>query len=106
MRSKKRLYGGKFSGKAWYDNLDTNLRGELGIQRSMVKGCLYIYRNDTQWIEFMNYDDDALYYFDCNQTKNIFFKKLITNFNLMSMGKARWCLGMRICQNNGTITLD
>ena len=40
---KKCLYGADFSGKAWYNNLDTFLREKLGFERSMVEGCLYIY---------------------------------------------------------------
>ena len=106
LRLKKCLYGADFSGKAWYDNLDTYLREVLGFQRSMVEGCLYIYRNDTQWIKLINYVDDALYYFDSEQTKDDFEKKLKSKFNLTLMGKAKWYLGMRISQNKDTITLD
>ena len=95
-----------FSGKAWYDNLDTYLRSDLGFQRSMVEGCLYIYRNQDQWIKLINYVDDALYYFDSEETKATFENKLKNKFNLTLMGTAKWYLGIRITQNEDTVYLD
>ena len=72
----------------------------------MVEGCLYIYRNKKQWIKPINYVDDTLYYFDLDQTREEFGNELKSKFNLALMGKAKWYLGMRISQNQNTITLD
>ena len=50
--------------------------------------------------------DDALYYFNSNQTKEDFEKKLIYKIQLGTDGEAKWYLGMGISQNKYTITLD
>ena len=48
LRLKKCLYGADFSGKSWYDTLDQFLTSDkMKFIRSMVEGCLYIYRKDN-----------------------------------------------------------
>ena len=41
---KKCLYGADFSGKIWYDTLDTFLTNNLNFVRSRVEECLYVLR--------------------------------------------------------------
>ena len=49
LRSKKFLYGADFSGKSWYDILDQFLReGPMKFKRSMVEGCIYVYKEEKQ----------------------------------------------------------
>ena len=43
LRLKKCLYGADFSGKNWYETLDTFLTSDLNFIRSRVEGCLYVY---------------------------------------------------------------
>ena len=61
-RLKLFLYCGDFSGKRWYDTLDMFLTLELGFTKSRVEGYLYIYRNNKDWINMINYINDALYF--------------------------------------------
>ena len=106
LRLKRCLYGADFSGKAWYEALDECLREVMNFKRSMVEGCLYIYRKGNDWIKMINYVDDALYYCSSDSVRNHFETKLKSKFNLTLLGKAKWYLGMRIMQHNGFITLD
>ena len=62
LRLKKYLYGADFSGKNWYETLDTFLTSNLKFQRSRVEGCLFMYQKERHWIKMINYVDDALYY--------------------------------------------
>ena len=56
------LYGADFSGKSWYETLDSYLIQTLKFTRSRVDGCLYILRDGDKWLKLINYVDDALYY--------------------------------------------
>ena len=78
----------------------------MNFKRSMVEGCLYIYRKGNDWIKMINYVDDALYYCSSDSVRNHFENKLKSKFNLTFLGKAKWYLGMRIMQHDGFITLD
>ena len=106
LRLKKCLYGADFSGKNWYETLDTFLTSELHFIRSRVKGCLYIYQKGGSWIKMINYVDDALYYASDNKTRESFELSLKNKFNLTLLGIAKWYLGMRIRQEDEYITLD
>ena len=78
----------------------------LKFVRSRVEGCLYIYRNGTNWIKLINYVDDALHYCSNDTVREDFEKSLKKRFNLCLLGEAKWYLGMRIKQNGDSITLD
>ena len=107
LRLKKCLYGADFSGKSWYDTLDQFLTSdEMKFIRSMVEGCLYIYRKDNDWIKIINYVDDACYYCSNDEVRIKFENKLKKRFNLTLMGEAKWYLGMQIKQYKDHITLD
>ena len=60
LRLRKCLYVGDFSGKSWYETLDQFLTKDLGFTRSRVEGCLCIYRDNTKWIQMINYGDDEM----------------------------------------------
>ena len=106
LRLKKCLYGADFSGKNWYETLDTFLTSDLNFIRSQVEGCLYVYRKGTSWIKMINYVDDALYYASDDKTRESFELSLKNKFNLTLLGIAKWYLGMRIRQEDDYITLD
>jgi len=103
---KKCLYGADFSGKRWYETLDSFLTNDLHFVRSRVEGCLYVLRKGDLWIKLINYVDDALYYSNNNEFRESFEKKLKKRFSLSLLGQAKWYLGMRIKQTNEYITLD
>ena len=106
LRLNKCLYGADFSGKSWYDTLDSFLINKLSFLRSRVDGCLYIYRKDNDWIKLINYVDDALYFASSNRVREDFELSLKNKFNLSLLGEAKWYLGMRITQNRDFISLD
>ena len=95
-----------FNGKSWYDTLDSYLTNKLSFVRSRVDGCLYIYRKGNDWVKFINYEDDALYYASNDKVREDFELSLKSKFNLSLLGEARWYLGMRIIQNKEFISLD
>ena len=103
---KKCLYGADFSGKRWYDTLDTFLTNNLNFVRSRVEGCLYVLRKGDYWIKLINYVDDALYYSNSDSFRESFEKQLKKKFNLSLLGQAKWYLGMKIKQTKEYITLD
>ena len=93
MRLNKCLYGADFSGKSWYDTLDSYLTNKLSFTRSRVDGCLYVYRKGDDWV---NYVDDALYYASNDKVREDFDLSLKNKLNLSLLGEARWYLGMMI----------
>ena len=62
LRLKKCLYGADFSGKSWYNTLDTFLQKDMGFNCSRVEGCLHVHRKEKDWIKMINYVDDAIYF--------------------------------------------
>ena len=106
LRLNKCLYGADFSGKSWYDTLDSFLTNTLSFQRSRVDGCLYIYRRENDWVKLINYVDDALYYASCDKDREDFELSLKNTFNLTLLGEAKWYLEMRIKQDKDFISLD
>ena len=76
----KCLYGADFSGKSWYDTLDSFLTNKVSFQRSRVDGCLYIYRKANDWVKLINYVDDALYYASSDKVREEFELSLKKRF--------------------------
>ena len=106
LKLKKCLYGADFSGKSWYETLDEFLIKSLKFSRSRVEGCLYVYRNGTDWVKLINYVDDALYISNRDEVRVEFENKLKKRFNLSLLGIAKWYLGMRIRQEKDHISID
>ena len=82
LRLKKCLYGADFSGKSWYDTLDNFLQENMNFHRSRVEGCLYVYRNENDWIKIINYVDDALYFASNDKVREHF--ELIIKMQVLS----------------------
>ncbi len=106
LRLNKCLYGADFSGKSWYDTLDSFLTNKLSFLRSRVDGCLYIYRKGNDWIKLINYVDDPFYFASNDKVREDFELSLKNKYNLSLLGEAKWYLGMRITQNTSFISLD
>ena len=85
---------------------DNFLQENMGFHRSRVEGCLYVYRNENDWIKIINYVDDALYFASNDKVRENFELTLKNKFHLTLMGEAKWYLGMRIRQHKDYITLD
>ena len=62
LKLKKHLYETDFSGKSWYETLDSFLVKNLKYDQSRVEGCIYILRIENDWIKHINYVDDVLNY--------------------------------------------
>ena len=71
-----------------------------------VEGFLYIYRNGNDWINIINYVDDALYFASNYKVREHFELTLKSKFHLTLMGEAKWYLGMCIRQHKDYIILD
>ena len=82
LKLKKCLYEADFSGKSWYETLDTFLVKNLKFNCSRVEGCLYILRRGNDWLRLINYVDDALYYSNNNKFREEFEFTLKKRFNL------------------------
>ena len=106
LKLKKSLYRADFSGKSWYETLDSHPINILHFVRSKVEGCLYILREGGNQIRSINYVDDASYYSNNEDFRLKFEQSLKKRFNLSLLGHDKWYLGMKIKQSNNHITLD
>ena len=106
LRLKRCLYGGDFSAKSWYGILDMFLTLELGFTKSRVEACLYICRNNKDWIQMINYVNDTLHYANNDQVRLNFEKKLSNRFHLSLLGKAKCYLETKNKENKDNIKLD
>ena len=106
LKLNKCLYGADFSGKSWYEKLDSYLIQTLKFARSRVDDCLYILREGDNWLKLINYVDDALYYSNNEEFRLKIEKSLKKRFNLSLLGQAKWYLGMKLKQKDSYISLD
>ena len=60
LKVKKCLYETDFSGKSWYETLDSFIVKNLKRDQSRVEGCIYILRIENDWIKLINYVDNVL----------------------------------------------
>ena len=102
----KRLYGADFSGKRWYDTLDTSLTNNLNFVKSRVEGCPYIPRKGDYWIKLIKFVDDTLCYSNNDSFRESFENQLRKKFNQSLLGQAKWYLGIQIKQIAEYISLD
>ena len=106
LKLNKCLYEADFSGKSWYETLDSYLINTLHFVRSRVDGCMYLLREGDNWLKSINYVDDALSYSNNEDLRLKFEKSLKKRFNLSLLGQAKWYLSMKIKQSNNYINLD
>ena len=93
-----------FSGKSWYETLDSYLTNTLHFIRSRVEGYLYILRGVDNWIKLINYADNALCYSNNEDFWLRFEQSLKKRFNLSWLGQAKWYLTGNENKNNHIIT--
>ena len=93
-----------FSGKSWYETLDSYLTNTLHFIRSRVEGYLYILRGVDNWIKLINYADNALCYSNNEDLRLRFEQSLKKRFNLSWLGQAKWYLAGNENKKNQIIT--
>ena len=104
----KAMYGTSIASKCWNEDLTEYFTKSAGFSQSSVDSSLFIKRlPDGKYIELILYVDDAMMFFDSDQTKEEFFKDLKTRFVFNILGHAHWFLQMRIHRyDDGSYSLD
>ncbi|KFD60695.1 hypothetical protein M514_27126 [Trichuris suis] len=106
-RLKKSIYGLKQSSRAWYDMLDGTLQ-RFGMKRLKSEPCVYYRRIVEKMLIIGIYVDDLLILSNDQQATTDLKRVLHKQFEMKDLGKAHWCLGIRINQEKkfGTLSVD
>ncbi|KRY00082.1 Retrovirus-related Pol polyprotein from transposon TNT 1-94 [Trichinella pseudospiralis] len=93
--------------RAWYGKLDDTLRS-FGLNRLKKEPCIYFLRKNKIFLAVGVYVDDLLILSNNESAKNELKIALCERFKIKDLGKAHWCLGIRIVQDveNGTQSID
>ncbi|KRZ09050.1 Retrovirus-related Pol polyprotein from transposon TNT 1-94 [Trichinella pseudospiralis] len=93
--------------RAWYGELDDTLRS-FGLNRLKKEPCIYFLRKNKIFLAVGVYVDDLLILSNNESAKNELKIALCKRFKIKDLGKAHWCLGIRIVQDveNGTQSID
>ncbi|KRZ88036.1 Retrovirus-related Pol polyprotein from transposon TNT 1-94 [Trichinella sp. T8] len=104
-RLRKSIYGLKQASRAWYGMLDDTLRS-FGLNRLKNEPCIYFLRKNEIFLAVGVYVDDLLS--NNESSKNELKMALCERFKMKDLGRAHWCLGIRIVQDveNGTLSID
>ncbi|KRX22772.1 Retrovirus-related Pol polyprotein from transposon TNT 1-94 [Trichinella nelsoni] len=106
-RLQKSIYGLKQASRAWYGMLDDTLRS-FGLNRLKNKPCIYFLWKNKNFLAVGVYVDDLLILSNNESSKNELKTALCKRLKMKNLGKAHWCLGIRIVQDveNGTLSID
>ncbi|KRZ60184.1 Retrovirus-related Pol polyprotein from transposon TNT 1-94 [Trichinella nativa] len=106
-RLRKSIYGLKQASRAWYGMLDDILRS-FGLNRLKNEPCIYFLWKNKIFLAVGVYVDDLLILSNNESSKNELKMALCERFKMKDLGKAHWCLGIRIVQDveNGTLSID
>ncbi|OUC41357.1 integrase core domain protein [Trichinella nativa] len=106
-RLRKSIYGLKQASRAWYGMLDDTLRS-FGLNRLKNEPCIYFLWKNKIFLAVGVYVDDLLILSNNESSKNELKMALCERFKMKDLGKAHWCLGIRIMQDveNGTLSID
>jgi hypothetical protein len=102
-RLKKAIYGLKQSSRMWNIRLDTILK-RLGFIKIKMDQCIYHLQDQT--IIVAVYVDDILFFYTDVEKLNVVKKLLQENCRMKDLGMAKGCIGLKIVQKQGEITLD
>ncbi|KFD46771.1 hypothetical protein M513_12352 [Trichuris suis] len=106
-RLMKSIYAFKQSSRAWYDMLDGTLQ-KFGMKRLKSEPCVYYRRIVEKMLIVGVYVDDSLILSNDQQATTDLKEALHKQFEMKDLGKAHWCLGIRINQDKkvGTLSID
>ncbi|KRX39514.1 Retrovirus-related Pol polyprotein from transposon TNT 1-94 [Trichinella murrelli] len=87
--------------------LDDTLRS-FGLNRLKNEPCIYFLWKNKIFLAVGVYVDDLLILSNNESSKNELKMALWERFKMKDLGKAHWCLGIRIVQDveNGTLSID
>lgn len=107
VRLKKSIYGLKQASRAWNFEITKTLR-KLGFMQSSYDPCIFMMQNSQNLLYVAVYVDDLLIFTNNKKKKQWLKSELASKFQMKALGKAHYCLGMRIMQDRdaGLITLD
>lgn len=101
---KKSLYGLRQAGRSWHRKLSATLM-ELGASPSKSDPCLYLVGSGKDLMLITIYVDDLLIAARNERPIIEFGKKLAKRFTMKDLGKARYCLGIEIGQEDGKVSM-
>jgi len=101
---KKSLYGLRQAGRSWHRKLSATLM-ELGASPSKSDPCLYLVGSGKNLMLITIYVDDLLIAARNERPIIEFGKKLAKRFTMKDLGKARYCLGIEIGQEDGKVSM-
>jgi hypothetical protein len=105
VRLKKSLYGLKQAGREWYLTISKHLTGQMQFEQSKCDPCLF-WSYDRSMLIFL-YVDDILAMTDSESQYQGFIEGLKSaGFEIGTAELARWYLGQRISQEEGSIKID
>lgn len=102
----KSIYGLKQSAKCWYDKINTVLTKKMSFQRSSVEPCVYFRSQKDRLTMICLYVDDILLFTSSIEDKKSIKDQLMKEFEIKDLGTVHEFLGMRVCKEKETITLD
>jgi hypothetical protein len=100
---KKAIYGLKQAGRLWNIKLDGILKN-LRFKQCAMDQC--IYHTEDFSVIIAVYVDDILFFYTEEKKFNVIKKLLQDNCKMKDLGEAKGCIGIRIVQKKGEITLD
>jgi transposase InsO family protein len=100
---KRAIYGLKQSGRMWNIKLDSILK-KLGFTSCLMDPCIYYTKNHSVIIAV--YVDDILFFYKEAEKFNVIKELLQDHCKMKDLGEAKGCVGIRIIQSEGEISLD
>lgn len=102
---RRAIYELKQAGRQWHERLSKKLK-ELNLEPTISDPCVYRGRRGSHTLYMIIYVDDMLITStDPNWIKSIKME-LSKTFDMKDLGKANYCLGIEIQQEQGRITLS
>lgn len=102
---KKSLYGLKQAPRLFNNHLNNILR-KNGFKRSDFDPCLYVFKEGKVLMLLITVVDDLLLATNSNSHKEAFEKAMQKEFDLKSMGKPEYMIGMNVCRSKDKISIS
>lgn len=102
---KKAVYGLKQAGRQWFTKLNAKLL-ELDFKPSQADPCIFISTKGTDKVIIALYVDDLICFSKSLSAIQKTKSNLMKHFSMRDLGDLKYCLGIEVHQNNGSITLS